>query len=234
MEDQIKIEHLRRLADLYRLEEFTDEKWFKMWKEKKSQDWFGSLEGPRNWDEKFLAVLCWLGGNEWGMWESIRDKYRKMGSPPLACLNIDELFRGLNHRYVYIENNEAKGWPVDWLKRLRDYLTTRGITMEEFSNELRVEGQQDPATVVKKLQSILRTSETKIIGCFMRDYLEVDAFPIDFHVRKVLEAYGLPIDMLQIMKLCKEAKIPIRPFARALYYCDKFFEDIRYTGGKFR
>ncbi len=64
---------------------------------------------------------------------------------------------------------------------------------------------------------IFQTSETKIVECYMRDYLKIDAFPIDRWVGRVLDKYGIPENSHLVVQCCNYLGIPIRPFARAVY-----------------
>jgi len=61
-------------------------------------------------------------------------------------------------------------------------------------------------------------SGTKVLWMFVRDLLQLPAFPIDRHVRRKLDEEGLPCDSWKMIKLCQEAKINPNELNRRLFY----------------
>jgi hypothetical protein len=57
----------------------------------------------------------------------------------------------------------------------------------------------------------------KVLWLFVRDYLDLPAFPIDRHVKRWLDYYDLPVNTIKMIDLCKEADVNINDFARALF-----------------
>lgn len=79
---------------------------------------------------------------------------------------------------------------------------------------LRKMGYSDART---KLQEIVGTESEKIVDCWLRDVVRLDAFPIDSRIKTLLRKYKIPVDGDFIIECCKENNIPVREFNRALY-----------------
>lgn len=83
----------------------------------------------------------------------------------------------------------------------------------------------DPFRFYKAKPYILREEEyeklffqlPKVLGMFVRDYLYIDSFPIDRHVRKTLKELGLPTKAKDLLNLFKAHKMKARYYARALF-----------------
>ena len=57
----------------------------------------------------------------------------------------------------------------------------------------------------------------KVLGMFVRDFLFVESFPIDRHVRKWLKDHKLPTKQDQLLKMFRDGKLQARGYARALF-----------------
>jgi hypothetical protein len=57
----------------------------------------------------------------------------------------------------------------------------------------------------------------KVLGMFVRDYLYLDSYPCDRHVRKALKELGLPTRQAQLLKLFDDNKMHARYYARAMF-----------------
>lgn len=171
--------------------------------------WYGSDSKPLSEDEKFLAVLHWVGGQECIMWNETR---KKLEGKPLHELNPENIKRKPEGQFKF-----RYDWQFKFLGNLVNHLRKENKNMDILVKELK---HLQPEEIVKTLKGILKTDSTKIITCYMRDYLLVDAFPIDTRVRKVLDRYDIPPNTkttMSILQCCKKLKIPVRPFARAVY-----------------
>jgi hypothetical protein len=94
------------------------------------------------------------------------------------------------------------------------HLKSENITAKGLVAQLKI---MEYTKVKEKLQGIVDTSSDKIVNCWIRDVLRIDAFPIDTRVRNVLKKYDLPEDSSIIMDWCKSHGISSRIFARAIY-----------------
>lgn len=56
---------------------------------------------------------------------------------------------------------------------------------------------------------------SKVLSLFCRDSLNVQAFPIDRHVKAKLEELGLPVDEEEMIKICEKAKLNPKKVATA-------------------
>lgn len=57
----------------------------------------------------------------------------------------------------------------------------------------------------------------KVLGMFVRDYLYIDIFPQDRHVRKSLKELGLPTRQAKLLQLFRDNKMKARYYARAMF-----------------
>jgi len=164
-------------------------------------------------DEYFLYILCWAGWRpkrQKGVWKKVRENFSKLGKQ-LHTLQPADVKR--------LSNSYPLNWQKKWLKRLVNFLTNNSLTSRKLVNMLRKMGYEDART---KLQEIVGTESEKIVDCWLRDVVRLDAFPIDSRVRRLLQKYKLPVNSDFIIECCKRYNVPIRPFARALYeYSEK-------------
>ena len=101
------------------------------------------------------------------------------------------------------------------MQNLHRFLDENESTLFELRADLRRAG---PFEARALLQNILRTQSNKIIDCYLRDFVRVDAFPVDRRVERTLEAFGLVADGLAMVALCRRNKIDPRVMARAVYW----------------
>jgi hypothetical protein len=163
-------------------------------------------------DEYFLYILCWAGWlpeRQEKVWKEVRDRFNKLGKQLNAFRPSDVEKLGESYPLP---------WQKKWLRRLIDFLVVNSLTAQGFSVLLRKAGYERAR---KKLQEIVGTEAEKIVNCWLRDIVKIDAFPIDTRIRNLLKKYGIPVDSHFIIKCCEQNNIPIRPFARALYENDK-------------
>lgn len=85
-------------------------------------------------------------------------------------------------------------WQNSMVQHLHDYLKVR-TTMTAFCA-----GLQDPRDLYAAAGC---PKGTKVLSLFARDYLELPAFPIDRHVRRLLQAHQLPCREDVLIALCR-------------------------------
>jgi hypothetical protein len=159
-------------------------------------------------DEYFLWVLCWAGWREKrqeDVWAQVRNIYAKIGKK-LNELKPNEIKK--------ICDAYPLGWQKKWANELINYLESKNLTSSDFIDGLRQLGYENARL---KLQKIVKTDAEKIVDCWLRDIVKLDAFPIDSRIRKLLKTYGVPDDSNFIINCCNKNNIPIRPLARAIY-----------------
>lgn len=159
-------------------------------------------------DEYFLYVLCWAGWREKRqetVWKEVQNQFTAIGKNlssygPGDAINLSDAY--------------PLPWQKNWLKKLVAYLTKESLNTQILVEKLRKMGYDSSRNL---LQGIMETDSEKIIDCWLRDIVRLDAFPIDIRIRRLLKQYGIPADSDFIIKCCKEKSIPVREFARALY-----------------
>jgi hypothetical protein len=159
-------------------------------------------------DEYFLYILCWAAWREKhqeSVWKGVRDSYVSIG-------------KSLHKLTPFDVKKLCKSYPLDWqrnwLRRIVDFLVESSLSAKEFVLSLRKAGYEKARC---QLQGIVRTDSEKIVDCWLRDIVKIDAFPIDTRIKGLLREYRIPVDSEIIIECCKKNNVPIRPFARALY-----------------
>lgn len=166
--------------------------------------WCGTFET----DEHFLHILCWanwLPERQEAVWKEIRIEYKKIGKT-LDRYNSKDLQN--------LANAYPLPWQKKWVTQLVAYLVSQKLDSTTFVIQLKAMGY-DKAE--RKLKSLMQTTEPKIVNCWLRDIVKLDAFPIDSRIRNLLLKEGIPIDSDLIIDCCHENNIPVRNIARALY-----------------
>lgn len=162
-----------------------------------------------NDETALMTVLCW------GPWREKRQgtlqarvlsRYGELGKP-LENLDEEEI------------EHIASAYPLKWqrnaLKSTWSYLNKQRILLPILRERLR---NLSPQLAHSELQIVLGTRGDKIVDCLVRDWLHIDAFPIDSRAARVLDKYGIPASSMSIVDACYRLNIPVRPFARAMYY----------------
>lgn len=168
----------------------------------------------KNWcenltaDEYFLHVLCWAGWlteRQKKVWQDVRNRFNALGKELCIFQPID--VQELSGAYPL-------PWRKMWLQKLVDYLAKNSLSAQSFVEILRAMGYENARD---KLQGIMETDCQKIVDCWLRDIVRLDAFPIDTRIRGLLGKYRIPENSDFIIQCCKSNNIPVRALARALY-----------------
>ncbi len=164
-------------------------------------------------DEAILRIISW-GPYREGIQKSVEERvlkaYEKLGKP-LHELSTEEA-RGLGRLYRLSRHEGGSRWQMSFLLSLVRFLRQHKLTMLDLKNSLK----DDPPEVAELvLQTALGTSSTKIVHCYMRDCLKLEAFPIDRGVKKVLKRAGIPERPWPIIYSCRRQGIKVRVLARA-------------------
>lgn len=92
-------------------------------------------------------------------------------------------------------------YPLDWqnhyISNMRASLKTWGLSMEDYCRHVR--------KVDDRYQIYLAAGSpngTKVLSLFCRDALQIESFPIDRHVRRLLVENGLPTDESAMIDIC--------------------------------
>ena len=159
-------------------------------------------------DKYFLWVLCWAGWREKrqeDVWAQVRKIYAKIGK------HLNEL---KPNEITEISDAYPLEWQKKWANSLINHLKSVKLPSSKFVEDLRQLGYDNARL---KLQNIVNTDAEKIVDCWLRDIVKLDAFPIDSRIRKLLKKYGVPDDSNFIIDCCNKNNIPVRPMARAIY-----------------
>lgn len=196
MHETIDYRNFLRLLDSVRsnvnLDDYTDDEWCENY----------------TIDEYFLYILCWAGWppkRQENVWKEVRGRFNELGKQLHAFQPVD---------VAKLCESYPLPWQKKWLQRLVDFLIKNSMASKKFVFMLRKMGYRKAR---KRLQEIVRTEEEKIVDCWLRDIVRLNAFPIDARIKNLLKQYRIPIDSDFIIKCCEQNNIPIRPFARALY-----------------
>jgi hypothetical protein len=139
------------------------------------------------------------------VWKEVRGRFNKLGKQLHAFQPVD---------VAKLCESYPLSWQKKWLQRLIDFLQENSLRAQNFIVTLRKMGYENAR---RKLQEIVGTEAEKIVDCWLRDIVRLNAFPIDARIKDLLKQYRIPIDSDFIIKCCEQNNIPIRPFARALY-----------------
>ena len=204
-------------GDLYPIEDKISKLWNQVpedAEDKYSDDYLQPAYGKLNAETGFLAVLSWGPHKEdrrKAVWDKVSAKYGALKTPlhSLSSTQTEELVNCYPLK---------QGWQGKFLRGMTLYLRNSGKTMEDMASELTAGG---PGFARAVLQDVFGTTSTKVIDCYLRDILKLDAFPIDTHVRRVLSKYGIPADPNAIVAVCNKMGIDVRLLARATVAMDE-------------
>jgi hypothetical protein len=178
--------------------------------DKYSDEWLVPTFGKLDPETGFLAVLSWgphKVARQMAVWTKVKAKHIEIGLPL--------------HQYSSTQTEALaacyplrQGWQGKFLRGMTLYLRNSGKSMKDVAEELKAGGGSFARAA---LQDIFGTTSTKIIDCYLRDILLVDAFPIDTRVRRILAKYGIPADPAAIVAVCNKMGIDVRILARATF-----------------
>jgi hypothetical protein len=178
-----------------------------------SDDWLKPLYGNLDPETGFLAILSWGPHKEdrrTAVWTKVKAKHIEIGLPL--------------HQYSSAQTEALaacyplkQGWQGKFLRGMVLFLRNSGKSIDQVAEELKAGGAGFARAV---LQDVYGTTSTKIIDCYLRDILKLDAFPIDTHVRRVLSKYSIPADPYAIVAVCNKMGIDVRILARATVAMD--------------
>ncbi len=166
-------------------------------------------------DREILRIVSW-GPHLERFQKRVEGKvlleYRKLGRP-LHKLTSEEA-RSLGSLYPLSKHQGGSRWQMSFIQSLVRFLRKHNLTMLELKHSLK----DDPPEVAELvLQTALGTTSTKIVHCYMRDCLKLEAFPIDRGVEDVLKRAHLSKKPWPIIYSCRRQGIPVRVLARACY-----------------
>jgi hypothetical protein len=175
-----------------------------------------AIEGVANWaeikledkqipDYFFIANVCY------GPW---RDKRQKQVW--LKAYSIFKEFCKGDLRLV--DNSIDLGFPFKWqtekVRKIASFLRDKGVSFTEFLTSLK---SKSGLQARDEFRQILGSHVTKTVSTFIRDYLNLDIFPVDRRVRRMLELWGLPKDEDEMLKLCEATGVNPKELNRMLY-----------------
>jgi len=150
------------------------------------------------------ALVACVGQGPW-VWQR-RGEVSKVGLKQLR-----ERFHGKVE-----EAFEFDAFPLSWqnnmIRSAANWLQTRQASFRYLHMLVRTK-----QCSVRDLFSACGNSDgVKVLWLFVRDYTKLPAFPIDRHVRRVIQRYELPDDSWQMLRLCEEAGIDASALNRSL------------------
>ncbi len=181
-----------------------------------SDERYSDYTDHRNADEWFLHFLTWgPWGEDEGMCARSREELRRLTTPlgRRADAHIPRLVRvwkGQARRYP----SYAKG-AEKWLLGLNRHLRESGLGMRAFETRIRQRGWVRGRESLRVICGVTTRREGKALDCWIRDRLNLDSFPIDTQVRRLLELRKLPDDPAELVRLVKALGWNPRVIARA-------------------
>jgi len=106
-------------------------------------------------------------------------------------------------------------WQVQHIHKLTTFLKAKGLSFQQFLVSLK---GRTGLQVRDEFRNVLNAVSTKVISTFIRDYLNLDAFPIDSRVDRILSYLGLPRDEDMMVSLCQSNKVNPKELNRMLYH----------------
>lgn len=160
-----------------------------------------------NWCEEYPADEYFAFILSWG---PLREPARKA-----VWTRIESILKG--KRLTDLLEGELR-YPLPWqnrfFSRLVSYLKNNQTSAEEFVRLLHDMGYRNAKAT---LMQIVQSDSQKIVDCWLRDLVKLDAFPIDSNVKRVLKRFRIPADSDFIVQAAQSLNIPVRQFARAVY-----------------
>jgi endonuclease III len=105
-------------------------------------------------------------------------------------------------------------WQVKHIRRLATFLKGKGLSFHQFLDSLK---GRTGLQVRDEFRNILHAVSTKVISTFIRDYLNLEVFPIDSRVDRILSYLGLPRDEDMMVSLCQGNVVNPKELNRMLY-----------------
>lgn len=144
-----------------------------------------------------LAILISIGAGPWQ--EPRRVQVQRAAIDWYIKQKVDDL--------LYANPPTLPVYPIFWQQRcLAHIISFLKLHDQQFSNFCDgIKRHNDIQLLFKAFGC--PPSGYKVIWMFARDFLEIPAFPIDRHVKRVLLANNLPIDSRKMVELCLEANV---------------------------
>lgn len=181
--------------------------------------WIGS-------DPSKAFLLC-ISSAPWKMSRRKRSRRRKIQEEAIKWLGNRDL---IDMRYPHRQLFPFK-WQNYMLFCVISSLNQKyGITFKDVCNRWmsNIEGvyrytrKPDQPIWIKNIEDFFyicgrSPNGTKVLWMFVRDFLQLPAFPIDRHIHRTLYGYGLPCDSWKMVKLCREVNIDPNELNRRLF-----------------
>lgn len=171
---------------------------WKSWLPKDANDAFLVCVGAGPWKEARRknvqdAALAWF-----------KDKYKDLSAISLA----------------YVQSSPP--FPLDWQNQmvhdLVKNLKHKNATFSQLCKSWS-ESNDWPKSIVDFFEIIGYESKgTKVLWLFVRDYLELPAFPVDRHVKSFLERLELPVNPWYITRLCLDVGVNPSALNRYIFF----------------
>ena len=115
-------------------------------------------------------------------------------------------------------------YPLQWqntlVENMARYLHEGGWTMTTFGLALRGLASYDRWAEALDLLHFAANHgrRTKVVSLYARDFLLIPAFPVDRHVRRILQANDLPTREGELVSLCMRHQLNPCSISRAFFY----------------
>lgn len=157
------------------------------------------------------AFICCIGAGPWRYPRRRKIQHealKQLDGRDLADLTGTELWFPLDWQ------NEMLAALVSSIKRMGRERLYSIPSMVKFVDAMR---KISPTNARRNFYSACgRPHGTKVLSLYLRDFIGVECFPIDRHVKRVLIEQRLPLNELALLELCHEADVDPIPIARMM------------------
>ncbi len=170
---------------------------FEQYQDRELFDWL-----PPDCSKAF--VIC-IGAGPWKL-----GRRTKVQGDALKELDDRDLFN------IDTLNSYPFSWQKKAVRTMAQSLRDSSMTMNFFCDGIRKLAEIDGNIALRAFYGATGCPMgTKVISLFCRDALKIPSFPIDRHVRRVLEKHELPVKESELLELCNAAGLDPRVVATA-------------------
>jgi len=151
----------------------------------------------------------------WGPWRE--------GRQLKVWLKVYVIFKEKYHGDLRLVGEDL-GFPFAWQNQkvclMGKFLRDKGMSFTDFLNSLQ---GKNGLEIKGEFERILGAGNNKTLSCFIRDYLQLNVFPIDRRIARMLGYLGLPKDEHKVVELCESTGVNPKELDRMLftYYGEK-------------
>jgi hypothetical protein len=155
------------------------------------------------------SILVCIGAGPWAI--SRREKVQRDA--------MESAFNGKDDFDIRELSPTTTIYPLEWqnrmLQTLIKYHRRSGSSFNQVVSDLRMWPDYRHSTMM--FFSMFGGRQYKVLWMFLRDFMNLPAFPIDRHVRKFLQENELPVDPMKMRDLCIQAGIDACDMNRRIF-----------------